>query len=224
MQSMSHRSYIVNFSRNLITSILNTAVVLIIIGLLVFIYAHENRPDLSIWHEVELDAEFTAQSELSTLAEYYQLEDKLFEQLEKKVYAKTAQSDTRQVNRFHKGSMSDPEQWPTNWNRSFELTTGSPRAGILLLHGMSDSPYSLRQIGEDLNRAGAHVVGLRLPGHGTAPSGIVNVQWQDMAAAVELTMQDLRKQLGNRPIFIIGYSTGGALAINYAGWCGAMTR
>lgn len=61
-----------------------------------------------------------------------------------------------------------------------------PGGGVLLLHGMSDSPYSLRALGEALNERGYWVIGLRLPGHGTAPSGLLDVHWQDMAGAVRL--------------------------------------
>ena len=57
---------------------------------------------------------------------------------------------------------------------------------MLLLHGMSDAPYSLRALGEALHARGFHVLGLRLPGHGTAPSGLVTATWEDMAAAVAL--------------------------------------
>jgi len=59
-------------------------------------------------------------------------------------------------------------------------------------------------------------VGARLPGHGTAPSGLVEVTWQDMAAAVRLAMRHLATQVAERPLYIVGYSTGAALAVNYA--------
>ena len=70
-------------------------------------------------------------------------------------------------------------------HRTYELSGPEPVAVVLLLHGMSDSPYSLRHLGERLSASGMRVLGLRVPGHGTAPSGLVHVQWQDMAAAVK---------------------------------------
>jgi alpha-beta hydrolase superfamily lysophospholipase len=81
---------------------------------------------------------------------------------------------------------------------------------------MSDSPYSLRQLGESLNAAGTQVLGLRMPGHGTAPSGLVELTWQDMAAATRLAMRHLAAQIGDRPIHIVGYSMGAAVAVHYA--------
>ena len=117
------------------------------------------------------------------------------------------------ISRYHRGSLSDPNQWARNWNRTFVLERSSPRAGVLLLHGMSDSPYSLRHLGQRLHAAGANIVGLRLPGHGTAPSGLLDVTWQDMAAAVRLAMRHLAEKTNDRPLYIVGYSNGAALAI-----------
>jgi alpha-beta hydrolase superfamily lysophospholipase len=87
---------------------------------------------------------------------------------------------------------------------------------VLLLYGMSDSPYSLRSEGERLHVAGAYVIGLRIPGHGTAPSGLLRVSWQDMAAAVRLAMRHLRERVGDRPLHVVGFSNGAALAVHYA--------
>jgi len=81
---------------------------------------------------------------------------------------------------------------------------------------MSDSPYSLRKLGQRLNSEGFHVLGLRMPGHGTAPSGLVELTWQDMAAATRLAMQHLAGKNPGRPLYIVGYSTGAALAVHYA--------
>jgi alpha-beta hydrolase superfamily lysophospholipase len=87
---------------------------------------------------------------------------------------------------------------------------------VLLLHGLSDSPYSMRALGERLAGAQAWVIGLRVPGHGTAPSGLVSVRWQDMSAAVALAMRHLRGAVGDAPLYLVGYSNGGALAVEYA--------
>jgi alpha-beta hydrolase superfamily lysophospholipase len=182
----------------------------------VFIQQLSKRPDLKVWHEADLDAEFTEDSPIKSFHAYRRLEDALFAQLEETVCNAIEAGDQRLVNRYHKGSLSDPDRWNPNWNRSFELTADNPRAGVLLLHGMSDSPYSLRNVGQGLNSAGAWVVGLRLPGHGTAPSGLVEVAWEDMAAAVRLAARHLQDSIGDRPFYIVGYSNGGALAVHYA--------
>ena len=187
-----------------------------IIFLIAFVMYLEGRPDLHVWHLAELDEEFTASSPVESFEDYLALEDRLFRQLDERVYQQIEPSERYPVNRFHRGSDSDPDRWPVNLNRSFELTSDAPRAGVLLMHGMSDSPYSLYNLGVGLNRSGAWVVGLRLPGHGTAPSGLVHVHWKDMAAAVKIAMRHLHGKVGNAPIFMVGYSNGGALAVHYS--------
>ena len=196
----------------LLYGIIGGSVVLVII----FVLFIENRPELKVWHEAELDVEFTANSPVGSFEGYLAIEDQLFAQLNERVYARIEPEDRRLINRYHRNSLSNPDRWSFNWNRTFELPTDVPRAGVLLLHGMSDSPYSLRSLGQRLHSAGAWVIGLRLPGHGTAPSGLVRVQWEDMAAAVRLAVLHLREKVGESPLFLVGYSNGGALAVNYA--------
>ncbi len=188
----------------------------IFVAIAFFVMQLEGRPDLKVWHEAELDAEFTTGSNIDSLEGYVSLEEQLFAQLDERVYGQVEPEDRHLSSRFHKGSLTDPGRWSTNWNRTFEFAAESPRAGVLLLHGMSDSPYSLHGIGQVLHEAGAWVVGLRLPGHGTAPSAMLDMQWEDMAAAVRLAMLHLRDRVGNRPLYIVGYSNGGALAVHYA--------
>ena len=183
--------------------------------LTVFVIYLENRPDLKIWHRAELDAEFTSNSPVADFFEYLQLEEKLFLQLEKQVYTQIEPEDRHLLNRYNHGSMADPSRWQQNWNRTFELSHPAPKAGVLLLHGMSDSPYSLRNIGLSLHESGATVIGLRLPGHGTAPSGLVEMHWQDMTAAVRIAMSHLHRTCNSQPLYIIGYSNGSALAVHY---------
>jgi len=186
-----------------------------VVLVIIFVLFLENRPELKVWHSVELGAEFTAKSPLQSFEDYLVLEKQLFAQLDESVFARVPTEDRNLINRYHRGSLSDPDLWSPNWNRTFEFSTGAPKAGVLLLHGMSDSPYSLSSLGRRLHEAGAWVIGLRLPGHGTAPSGLVQVQWEDMAAAVRLAMRHLRTKVGERPLYLVGYSNGGALALHY---------
>ena len=193
-------------------AILGAFATLVVVGILVI----NNKPDLSVWHEAHLDEEFTENSQVTSLQDYLALEDRLFAQLQSDVYGKITQRERTDFNRYNEGSRSDPGIWPKNWNRTFELTTGDAQYGVLLLHGYSDSPYSLRNLGQMLHGEGAHILGLRIPGHGTAPSGLKHAIYEDMAAAVRLAMRYLSDRLGDRPLFIIGYSNGGALATHYS--------
>ena len=184
-------------------------------GLIVYVNVVENRPDLSIWHYADLDEEFTVASDVPSFHQYLELENRLFSQLDELVYAEVPQGKRNIINRFSRGSLSDPQRWPVNWNRSFVLDNEQPTVGVLLLHGLSDSPYSMRTLGQRLQKSGAWVLGLRIPGHGTAPSGLINTSWQDMAAAVELAARHVKNTVGEKPFYVVGYSNGGALAVEY---------
>lgn len=177
-----------------------------------------SNPSLKPWHTERLTAEFTTGKldEVRTFDDYRQLEDRLFAQLEEKVYARTETGPEFELVRYSSGSAADPQHRKPNWNRTFELTADSPIGGVLLLHGMSDSPYSLRALGKTLNQHNYWVIGLRLPGHGTAPSGLKYIKWEDMAAVVRLSIAHLTSKVGQKPIHIVGYSTGAPLALNYS--------
>jgi alpha-beta hydrolase superfamily lysophospholipase len=207
---------LISIGKGTVKALVSGIIVAFIVLVTVFVMNLENRPNLKVWHEAELDAEFTADNPAETFEGYLALEKRLFAQLDEQVFGRVQPGDRGLINRYHRGSLSDPDGWARNWNRTFELSAYAPKAGVLLLHGMSDSPYSLRSIGQRLHEEGAWVIGLRIPGHGTAPSGLVSVRWQDMAAAVRLAVRHLREKVNDRPLYIVGYSNGGALAVHYA--------
>ncbi len=190
----------------------------LVMGVVVAVKFLNSKPDLTVWHEARLGEEFR-EGDVDTFAGYLELEARLFAELGEKVYGKVDSGDKRRVNRYVRGSIADPARWPRDWNRSFELVPEEVRAGVLLLHGMSDSPYSLHNLGGRLHAAGARVLGLRIPGHGTAPSGLLKTKWEDMAGAVRIAMRHLEEQSGGAPLYIVGYSNGGALAVEYALRC-----
>ena len=194
---------------------------LALIGAGLYVYFLRSGPAPAVWHEVQL-ADFTAgqADDVRTLDDYLALEDRLFDDLQERVYGAVPPAERILINRYNPGSRSDPGVWPVNWNRTFRLApaaAGPSRGAVLLLHGLTDSPYSLRSIGDHLAARGYEVVGLRLPGHGTAPSGLLSFEIEDMQAAVRLAMRDLGARTGpDRPLLVIGYSNGAALAVDYA--------
>ncbi len=175
-------------------------------------------PALKAWHTEKLEAEFTVDKldEIQTFDDYLKLEDRLFAQLTEMVYSHTDTGPGHEFVRYSSGSKSDPMHHTPNWNRSFQLPDDKPVGGVLLLHGMSDSPYSLRALGLALNQHHYWVIGPRLPGHGTAPSGLKSARWEDMATIVRLCTRHLQAKVGDHPIHIIGYSNGAALALDFA--------
>ena len=86
--------------------------------IILFVVILERRPDLETWHTVHLRGEFTAAEPVASFDEYLAIEDRLFAQLDDRVYAAVPAEDRNQVNRYHRGSLSDPRRWPTDWNRT----------------------------------------------------------------------------------------------------------
>jgi alpha-beta hydrolase superfamily lysophospholipase len=187
--------------------------------LLAWAFQSRHMPALQIWHTALLESEFTARDATpqSTLQDYLALEERLFGELREKVYERIEPADTLIYNRYRAGGPQDPA-WPQqNWNRTFELVPKQIVGGALLLHGLTDSPYSLRAIGEILYTKGFYVVGLRLPGHGTNPGALTRVRWEDWVAASRIGARHVRERIGaERPFVLAGYSNGGALAVKYA--------
>jgi alpha-beta hydrolase superfamily lysophospholipase len=173
---------------------------------------------LEVWHTERLHEEFTAEQadEVQSFEDYLALEDRLFTELQEEVYAQSETGAEFNLNRFSSGSAADPTVRVPNWNRSYELSAANPVGGVLLVHGMSDGPYALRALGQSLNQQGFYVVNMRMPGHGTAPSGLRFIDVKDMQAAVEIGMRHLQEQVGDRPMHLVGYSTGAPLILNYA--------
>jgi len=163
--------------------------IVLLAGAIVFL---NSKPDLLEWHTHVLDKEFTHKLELTNFNQYLELEESLFQQLEDEVVGPFSASEQAvgigRFNRYYRDALSSPNRWPRNWNRSFEFKAKNPTAVVLLLHGMSDSPYSMRHLSENLHQKGMTALALRLPGHGTLPSALVEVKWEDMAAAVELAV------------------------------------
>ena len=176
-------------------------------------------PSLMPWHLAPLTAEFRAADapKFASLDDYRAAEARLMAELDAEVYAKVPTGERFAVNRYSAGSLADARQRMPNWNLTFEFPVPAPKGAALLLHGLTDSPYSMRAMAEIFTARGWYVVGLRLPGHGTAPSALTGVTWEDWAAAVRLAARHLRAKTGpGVPLVLAGYSTGAALSVEYA--------
>jgi esterase/lipase len=85
---------------------------------------------------------------------------------------------------------------------------------VLLIHGFMSGPAELRSLGERLHAEGCHVLGVRLKGHGTSPWDLRARNWLDWADSVERGYDIVRAY--SREVHIVGFSTGGLLALNLA--------
>ena len=82
---------------------------------------------------------------------------------------------------------------------------------VLLCHGFTGNPSSMRPWAEYLAAAGLTVSLPRLPGHGTTWQEMAGTRWEDWYAEIDRAYEDLRGQAGE--IFVMGLSMGGTLAL-----------
>lgn len=105
-----------------------------------------------------------------------------------------------------------PEGLLADW---FAQGTGANQEiGVLLVHGFTGSPASMRPWAEYLNQRGYTVKVPLLPGHGTTPHDLNLVKWQEWPAKVESDLQELLRTC--RKVFICGLSMGGGTTLNVA--------
>lgn len=170
------------------------------------------------WHRLRPASEFTGAktAEVRDLEGYLRLEAKLFHETAAELARRVERFPA--LSRFDPASPTSPARFDRDWNRTFELApAGDLRGEALLLHGLSDSPYSLRAVGRLLAERGFHVVGLRLPGHGALPGGLAAATRADWRAAVRLGVAATGERARARglPFVMVGYSNGAALALDY---------
>lgn len=183
------------------------------------LYATTSLPDLAPWHTTVLPGEFSAgDSAPRDFAAYRQLEERLFAAAAAEAAAWDSGDDAFfPYSRFNPGSNAQRLAEGAPWNRSFRLTQASPAGGALLVHGLTDSPYSMKALAEALHARGFEVTVLRLPGHGTLPSMLTRTSYDDWTAAVRLAARDVAERTPpDRPFYVGGYSTGGTLTLAYA--------
>ncbi|WP_316249177.1 alpha/beta fold hydrolase [Brachybacterium sp. Z12] len=90
----------------------------------------------------------------------------------------------------------------------------NPRGGLLLCHGFTGSPQSMRPWAEDHAARGWAVELPLLPGHGTTEDDLAGTTWQDWYECVREAALDLSEDHG--PIAVGGLSMGGALTLALA--------
>ena len=86
--------------------------------------------------------------------------------------------------------------------------------GVLLSHGFTGSPRSMRPFGEHLAELGYGVAVPRLPGHGTTWQEMNTTGWPDWYAVLDNELARLRKE--HDQVVVVGLSMGGALVLRLA--------
>ena len=94
------------------------------------------------------------------------------------------------------------------------FSAAGDRTGVLLLHGFTGSPASMRPWGEYLADVGFTVEVPLLPGHGTSWQDLNLTTWQDWYAGASRGLDTLLATCDE--VFVAGLSMGGCLALRLA--------
>ena len=197
------------------------AVAAIALVTVVGLRAREARrpPGLEPWHRFAPPSEATARelTDAFTLAQYLAREDAVFREVAERIERPLSDAARSPANRYNPSGIATPRRFARDWNRTFELVPPEIRGGALLLHGLTDSPYSMRALAELLRDRGFYALVPRLPGHGTVPGALTRANRADWLAAARLGARHVALRAGaGRPFLLVGYSNGGALAVKYA--------
>ena len=182
------------------------------------LYAVSALPPLQPWHRDILHEEFSAlRHGTLDLDGYLQLEDRLFDELRVRSASWANDNEAFVYSRFNPEGMPRRLADGAKYNRSFRLSVAQPVGAALLMHGLTDSPYSMKALAEALHARGFDVTVLRLPGHGTLPSMMTEMSHRDWKAAMRLAVRAVAARApANGPFYIGGYSTGATLALIHA--------
>ncbi len=83
--------------------------------------------------------------------------------------------------------------------------------GILLTHGLTDSPYFMRHLANYFAGQGFLVLAILLPGHGTQPGDLLDVEWREWAKAVAYGTECVAREVDE--VYLGGLSTGATLSL-----------
>ncbi len=181
-------------------------------------YGSLGGPPLQPWHTFvphELSAEEIDKSDWNR---YLVKEGEIMASVRAEVSQKLAPSDRVPINRYFEGSPVYPSHFAHDWNRSYVMEpAGQPVGVVVLLHGLTDSPYSLRHVANHYRERGFVAIGMRMPAHGTVPAALTDVRWEAWLAATRLAVREARRRVPSpAPLHLVGFSNGGALAMKYS--------
>jgi esterase/lipase len=129
---------------------------------------------------------------------------------------------TQAMLRQHHDGKNDQEEIVAG-NTPFELSPSGDfekgrdkpcKRGVLLTHGLIDSPYHMRHLAGFFQRNGFRVMAVLLPGHGTQPGDLLDADWREWAKTVAYGADCLAAEVDE--LYLAGFSAGAALSVFHA--------
>lgn len=170
---------------------------------LIAVYANEISPLSKVTDMIKSSIKHVDTISAKQFAQFRFNDEAVATQWDKKKYSKTKHNAINQ----QQTATADP-----NW--FFLKAKKQPASAVLLIHGFLAGPAEMRSLGDRLHEQGHHVLGVRLKGHGTSPWDLKDCDWQEWLDSVARGF-DIVKAFSQN-IHIIGFSTGGLLALMLA--------
>lgn len=190
---------------------------IVLAGVYLYYLRAQSLPDLQFWHQRDLARSVVPELKRFknlTLADYLQHEQKIFEKLDETI--SNINADLPGWHRYSETAYAIYQQgWPDS-NRTTLQEPDTPRGAALLLHGLSDSTHSMQALAGVLYQQGYTTLNLRMPGHGTLPAALQNTSREQFRGATRLGVRALSQaHTAGKPLVLVGYSNGAALAVDY---------
>jgi alpha-beta hydrolase superfamily lysophospholipase len=197
---------------------------MIILGIVITIYfvrAFDSRTRMPLTdeHRISLEGEYDADKHAGLdWSGYLKLEETLRNELEVKLADRSTRATV--LNRHAVDSAANPLKHEVNWNLSYQTEPVVVKGSAVLIHGLTDSPYSVKATAEAFAEAGFTTFAPRMPGHGFNVGSLPSSDAEDWMGVVELSVKaaDAVRKPG-QPLVIGGYSNGAVLAVMYAIEC-----
>jgi len=122
--------------------------------------------------------------------------------------------DKKQFSKPRYAEINDQQTATEDANWIFLKSDNEQAEAALLIHGFLAAPAEMKGMAEKLHNQGLHVLVVRLKGHGTSPWDLRQRNWQEWFDSVDRGYSILRPY--SRRIHLIGFSTGGLLALLFA--------
>ncbi len=96
----------------------------------------------------------------------------------------------------------------------FDLGPKDSPTGVLLIHGLSGTPYEVRPVADALALEGVRAQGIALPGHCTSAEDLARTPYAAWVDAARVALEDLRDR--HDRVALVGMSMGGVVSLRLA--------
>ena len=197
-------------------ALLLATILITLIG--VRIYDTQRGLPLELWH-IYAPSEMSADEiDHADWGQYLAAEQAVFDDVRAEVTAKLDPSERVPVNRYFEGSPVYPGRFAQDWNRSYVLEPeGDPVGAVVFLHGLTTrltacvtSRAAIARTAMSRSRSGCRAT---VPSRADFPTSNGKTGWPPPG------WRCARRAGGSgrrRPLHLVGFSNGGALAMKYA--------